>query len=63
MSNEERKKYYRFTIEFETEEERDSFKNYVHHVKMSKRISIPKIVLDMMYLHKLTTGRKSKWIG
>lgn len=47
-----RKKYYPFEIDFKSKEDRDNFKNYMHHVKTGKGIPIPQTALEMMELHK-----------
>lgn len=54
----EKKKYFKFNIDFETEEDRDNFKNYVHHIKTGKGIPIYRTAIDMMELHKLYNSRK-----
>lgn len=48
----ERKKYYPFKIEFQTQEEHDKFSNYVNSVKQSKRKAISKIAIDMIEAHR-----------
>lgn len=57
---EERKKYYKFTIEFESETDRDDFKKYMHHVKLGKGIPIYKTAMEMMYYHKFMNQEKKK---
>ena len=54
----ENKKYFRFNIDFETEEDRDNFKNYVHHIKTGKGIPIYRTAINMMELHRKETLKK-----
>ena len=54
----ERQKYYTFTIDFKTEEDRDEFKNYLHHLKTGKGIPIYQAALEMMELHKEVNKKK-----
>jgi hypothetical protein len=55
---ENRKKYYSFKIDFESEKDRDDFKNYVHHIKTGKGIPIYKTANKMLELHKLAEYKK-----
>ena len=45
-------KYYRFQIDFNSEEDRDNFKNYLHHVKTATGKPIYQIAMEMIALHK-----------
>lgn len=56
----ERPKYHRFPIDFESEKDRDDFKNYVHSVKTGTGIPIHKTAMEMMYLHKFINREKKK---
>lgn len=49
---EEREKYYSFKIDFKSEDDRDEFKNYMHHIKLGKGIPIYRTAMEMLYLYK-----------
>jgi len=50
--NPDRKKFYKFSIEFPSEKERDDFKNSLHSIKIKTGVPIYEIVQNMMIKFK-----------
>ena len=50
--NENRQKFYKFSIEFPSEKDRDDFKNSMHSIKISTGKPIYEIAKNMMLKYK-----------
>ena len=54
----EKKKYWKYGIDFESEDDMLKFKNYVNHIKLGKGIPIYRTAMEMLALHKEKYGGK-----